>query len=386
MYPDFEAGMGVGRPYEVTDYSDASRRGFRAWLKRRFGSVAALNVALGSDFASFEQVEPPSKDIRRERLDNYWQHIDAEAAGALAVNGWVHDAAQAGRAPSWVRVYVDGVLAGRVPARFVRQDVEQARPEFGTGNVGWRYDLRYAGLPPGVHRIDVALERPGAPLAHLGARQFAVMDRQQSAPAVQPLRQPLPPMTSPDAAVAFYIDAPADGVALFYNPLVALWHDFRGQQVVDYIAHFDHLLDGTCLAGVPHRTQQIAPAEGAGWDASRFAAGQSLLPFGHVQLGINLYGEAAEGAAFFDWLARSRQNGYSVTEFHPLRALSASQLDQVLQAHRAHGAHTLSFFAYSPQAWHGTATAPLNPFALNADNPQYGSDRLYQAMREILRR
>jgi hypothetical protein len=173
---------------------------------------------------------------------------------------------------------------------------------------------------------------------------------------------------------------------VFFNPLVPLWHEFRGQQVVDYIAHFDALLDRTCLAGVPHRTQQIAPAEGAGWDASRFAAGQSLLPFGHVQLGINLYGEAAEGGAFFDWLTRSRQPGYSVTEFHPLRSLTADQLDQVLENHRVHGARTLSFFLHPRQPSHGAVTIPPNPFALDAGNPLHGSDRLYQAVREVLRR
>ena len=386
LYPDFEAGMGYNRPYVVTDYSPASRQGFQAWLKRRFGTVAALNTALGANFASFGQIEPPSKDIRRERLDNFFQHIDAEAAGTLVVNGWAYDAArQPGDAP-WVRVYLDGELAGRVPAGFVRQDVGQARPEFGTDRVGWRYDLRHAGLPTGVHRIDVALERPNGQLVLIGTRHFAAMDRQQSAPAPLPMRQPLPPMTAPGASVAFSLDAPADGISVFYNPLVPLWHDFRGQQVVDYIAHFDALLDRTCLAGVPHRTQQIAPAEGAGWDASRFAAGASLLPFGHVGLGINLYGEAAEGGDFFNWLARSRQPGYSVTEFHPLRALNADQLDRVLESHRAHGARTLSFFLHPHQASQGPVTTIPNPFALDPANPQHGSDRLYQSMREVLRR
>ncbi|MDR2154478.1 MAG: beta-galactosidase [Burkholderiaceae bacterium] len=386
LYPDFEAGMGYDRPYVVTDYSDASLRGFRAWLLARFGNVGALNAALDTQFTSFEQVEPPSGDIRRQRLDHFWQHIDAQAAGMLAVGGWVHDAERAAGDSPWVRIYLDGQFAGRVSARFARQDVSQARPDLGTDRVGWRYDLRHAGLPSGVHRIDAALERPGGGLVHLGTRRFAAVDRQQNTPAPLPLRQPLPPMGTPDARVAFSIDAPADGLAVFYNPLVPLWHEYRGQQVVDYIAHFDALLDRTCLAHVPHRTQQIAPAEGAGWDASRFAAGQSLLPFGHVQLGVNLYGEAAEGGAFFDWLARSRLPGYSVTEFHPLRPLATDQLARVLESHRAHGARTLSFFLHPHQPSHGQISAAPNPFALDADNPQHGSDRLYQAMREVLRR
>jgi hypothetical protein len=384
LYPDFQAGMGYGRPYVVTDYSDASQRGFRAWLQRRFGSVAALNAALGASFASFDQLEPPSRDIRRQPLDHFWQHIDAEAGGTLAVGGWAYDAARAAGEPAWVRIYLDGEPVGRVPAHFVRQDVGQARPEFGTDRVGWRHDLRHASLARGVHRIDVALERADGTLVSMGTRHFAAMDRQQSAPPPLPLRQPLPPMQPPGAGVAFYIDAPTDGVAVFYNPLVPLWHEFRGQQVVDYIAHFDALLDRSCLAGVPHRTQQIAPAEGAGWDASRFAAGASLLPFGDVGLGINLYGEATYGDGLFDWLARTRQRGYSVTEFHPLRALDATELARVLQRHRAHGARSLSFFLHPHQASHGATGAAPNPFAFDPANPQHGSDRLYQSMRQVL--
>ena len=81
LYPDFEAGMGHQRPYVLTDYSPASRVGFRQWLRQRFrGDVAALNAYLGASFASFDQLEPPSRDIRRERLDHFWQHLDDAAA------------------------------------------------------------------------------------------------------------------------------------------------------------------------------------------------------------------------------------------------------------------------------------------------------------------
>ena len=386
LYPDFEAGMGFGTPYVVTDYSEASRRGFRAWLKERFVSVAALNAALGAQFTSFDQIEPPSKDIRHERLDHFFQHIDAQAAGTLAVGGWLHDAARAKGDAPWVRVYLDGELVGRVQAHHVRQDVGQARPEFGTDKVGWRFDLRHADLPRGNHRLDVALEGTDGRLQHIAMRRFNAMDRQQSPPQPVPLRQPLPSFAPPAASVASATDAPVDGVAVFYNPLVPLWHEFRGDQVLAYLAHFDELLDRTCLGDVPHRTQQIAPAEGAGWDASRFAAGRSLLPFGHVGLGINLYGEAAYDPGFFDWLARSRQPGYSVTEFHPLRAMGPAELDRVLEQHRTHGARTLSFFLHPHQASHGPVPdkAP-NPFAFDPANPQHGSDQLYRSMQQVLK-
>ncbi|MDR0275794.1 MAG: hypothetical protein LBI48_10765 [Burkholderiaceae bacterium] len=381
LYPDYETGMGYGWPYVLTDYSAASRQGFAEDLRRRFGSVQALNAWLGSDFTDFAQAAPPSKDPRREPLDNDWQHLDATAAGAVPVSGWVHDGAQPPSAATWVRVYLNGRLAARVPAHSVRQDVAQALPNLGTANVGWRYDLRYSGLPPGRHRIDVALERAAAHLIHLGTRHFTVMERQSSAPpADQPMRQPLPPMALPDAGVAFWIDAPQENQVLRYNPLVPLWHAFREQQVVNYLEHFDHVLDQSCLADVPRNTQQIYPAEQAGWDESRFASAQSLLPFGHMGLGINLYGEATYDDSFFDWLARSRQPDYSITEFHPLRVMSASELRQTLERHRARGARRLSFFLHPPDA----GGHMDNPFAFDPANPAYGSDQLYRAMREVL--
>jgi hypothetical protein len=64
LYPDYTAGMGYGRPYVLTDYSAQSRQGFTNFLRRRFGSVQALNAYLGSDFADFEQVAPPPKNPR----------------------------------------------------------------------------------------------------------------------------------------------------------------------------------------------------------------------------------------------------------------------------------------------------------------------------------
>ena len=70
LYPDFEAGMGAGSDYVITDYSAASRQGFSRWLARRFaGDIGALNAWLGgAPFASFDDVQPPSRDIRRQPL------------------------------------------------------------------------------------------------------------------------------------------------------------------------------------------------------------------------------------------------------------------------------------------------------------------------------
>ncbi len=70
-----------------------------------------------------------------------------------------------------------------------------------------------------------------------------------------------------------------------------------------------------------------------------------------------------------------------MTEFHPLRGLSAAELGAVFEEHRRHGARTLSFFLH-PVA---PGEAPANPFAFDPNNPRFGSDRLYAATQALLR-
>ena len=42
------------------DYSENAKTAFRAFLKDTYGTVDALNAALGTDYASFDEVQPPS--------------------------------------------------------------------------------------------------------------------------------------------------------------------------------------------------------------------------------------------------------------------------------------------------------------------------------------
>ncbi|KPK58138.1 MAG: hypothetical protein AMK73_09460, partial [Planctomycetes bacterium SM23_32] len=43
----------------IFDYSPPALRRFRVWLRERYGDVAALNAAWGTDYESFDAVEPP---------------------------------------------------------------------------------------------------------------------------------------------------------------------------------------------------------------------------------------------------------------------------------------------------------------------------------------
>jgi len=383
LFPNFESGMGFAPPYIVSDYSAASKAGFRAFLLERFSTIGVLNEHLGAEFSSFDEIDPPSKDIRTEPLRNFWEHIDSFAHGVLPINGWAH--ARGHAAPTRIRIYLNGEMVGRVAASLGRQDVLSAHPEFGTADVGWRFNLKFPGLPHGLHRIDVLAENEAGGLVKLGTRQFAYVDRKQS--AAQPVPAvALPDTVAADASLAASIDAPANLTPVFFNPLVPLWHEFRGRQLVRYLAFIASRLNGSCLAGVDSYVHQIAPFTNPSWDSTKYAVEASLRPSERLRLGISLYGESTYGDSFFDWYRRdSEQTQYGITEFHPLRAMDADELRRTFDRHRAHGARFLSFFV------DGTPRRPVPAeqsvfvyTVFSPDIPAFGSDRLFAAVRVLM--
>ena len=383
LFPDFEAGMGFAPPYRVTDYSPHSVLGFRQFLQQEFPSIEQLNRVLGADYISFEEVQPPSRDIRSEPLQRFTEHIDSFAHGILPIAGWAYVDQAEGAAPPWVHVYRNGTFVGKTPANQGRQDVLAARPAFGNANTGWRLDMDFRRLPTGLHRIDVFLERKPGKLVPMGTRHIALMDRQQTTP--QPLPQKHLPTSAPaDVRLQAHIDLPADQSAYYYNPLVPLWHAFRGQQVVEYLKFFDGVVNQSCLAGTPRYTHQIIPFTNPSWDANKFAIQASLKPMGAIRLGVSLYGDAAYGTSFPRWYGSTGHQGYGVTEFHPLKAMDAPAMRRILAQHAARGAEFLSFFL-EPR-WQGQLVARgHNIFSFDPENKHFNSNYLHSSIENIMK-
>jgi hypothetical protein len=379
FHADFEGGMGVAGPYVVSDYSAASVDGFRAFLRQRFGAIDALNREVGERFTSFDEVEPPGMPGGAARPG---RHIDSAAHGRLPLAGWAFDTQRADSGPVWVRIYRNGAQIARVPAAFGRQDVLQAMPAIGTADVGWRFDMDFTGLAPGEYRLDFVAERSAGALASLGTRRIVVAGTSPNLPA--PAAGQPPPLNNADGLQGS-VDHPADSARVIYNPLAPLWHEFRGQQVVAYLGVFERLVRASCLAEVPLYAHQIAPFVNPGWDATKFAVDASLRQPGGLGLGISLYGEATYGTSFFDWLGTTTHRRYGVTEFHPLRAMSADELASTVERHRSQGAVFVSFFL-DARPMESRDPALGNAFSFDPGNPLFGSDKLYEATRELLRR
>ena len=378
-FPGFEVGMGFDGRYRVSDYSNASVLAFRGFLRKRFRDISDLNLALGgSAFTDFEFVSPPSKDIRHDAMQDFSEHIDSYAAGQMPVEGWL---APDPHLTGWVQIFADGVLVGRTRASLGRQDVLSALPDIGTADVGWRYDLDFRQMATGVHQIAVFAEKVNRGFVSMGLREIKIQRRNGSDVFVS--TNALPKVDVIQTRGSF--DQPKDKATYFHNPLVELWTEFRRQQVVDYLTYLEQPLQATCLGTVPKYVHQLFPYPNSSWDASKYAVDASLRSVGDMQLGVSLYGEATYGDSFFSWKRDNRRGGYGVTEFHPLRAMDASELQSVLQRHQQNGARFISFFM------EGTGSEPLkdtklvkNFMSFDALNQQFGSDALYSSMHQLM--
>ncbi|MDA8453503.1 hypothetical protein M4R22_01890 [Acidovorax sp. GBBC 3334] len=381
LFPNFQAGMGFDGLYRVTDYGPASVAGFREYLRAAFKRIDQFNRVVGADYASFDEVMPPSRDIRTEPLRRFTEHIDGFAHGTLPISGWAYVPKSKTGQPPRIHVYRNGEPIGETAVHWGRQDVLAAKPEFGDANTGWRMDLDFRQLPAGLHRLDVFLETAPGKLTHLGQRDIAIMDRQQTTPRLLPQR-PLPAAT-PDATVQAHIDFPQPASSYYFNPLVPLWHAFRGQQVIDYLRYFDGVVEKSCLSDVPRYTHQIIPFTNPSWDANKFAIEGSLRPLKGIRLGVSLYGEPTYGQSYFDWLSGRGASRYGITEFHPLKPMDAAEVQRVMEAHARHGAEFLSFFL-EPR-WNGhLVPRGHNIFSFDPDNALFASDQLYRSTQEAL--
>lgn len=383
MFPDFQAGMGYSRDYVISDYSQHSVDGFRQFLLARFQTIENLNRALGSSYVNFTGIVPPQKNIRTERLNHYWEHIDAYAHGSLPISGWVAKKPGAPAGRDWVHIYDNGTFLSRVPAAFGRQDVLTAHPELLSADVGWQYNFNYVDAQPGLHTIDLFLETEGQPLQRLGSRKIAIMEKSQATPATLPAKK-LPEAAPPKSDIVFQVDSPSDWSSYYYNPLVPLWHEFRKTQVTKYIEHFGSIAKSKCLPAKSIYSHQILPFVNPGWDETRFAVGRDLAVPASVQLGVSLYGEASYGTSFFDWFQSTRRPSYGITEFHPLKGMSSVELKKTFDQHYQNGTKFLSFFVESVDLDDDPTSVP-NQFSFDRRNNNAGSSVLFKSTLEILK-
>jgi hypothetical protein len=385
LYGNFVAGPGYNAGFDVTDYAPLSVAGFRKYLAAKFGAVAALNRMAGSSFISFDTIEPPSKDIKHDRLDNFFQHIDPYAAGIVPVQGWAYD--PAGK-PVRIAIYLDGKPRGEVTANLNRLDVPQADPTIATPNVGWRYNLDYRAEQPGVHTLEVFLVAPGKRLVRLTRRGLTVVARDQRPSLPLPALDVDADSADHAGAVRSYVDGPAPLTPLFYNPLAELWLQYRNIQVADYIKSFADIADNSCLPQGTVFSHQLLPELNSTWDPDLMAVNASQLPNSDYNQGTTLYGGAVWGQAFFAFEKAEGWPKYAVSEMHPRFTLSLADMETAFEAHRQAGAVFVApyFMTIVPERIRKTQIGALQELTVSPDNHHLGSDVFYQAIKDVMQR
>lgn len=381
FFPNFMNGMGYSTgDYQITNYSSRSIAQFQHWLKEKYGNLTEFNAQLSSQFKTFSDVLPPSKNIKREPLQHFFEHIDAHAHGEIPFFGWAFDQ----QANDFnIHIFLNGDFLAAAKSGLTRLDVAQAIEGLEDSNVGYRHKLDYRNLPTGIHHVDVRYVSETASVS-LATYELAVMDRQQSRPTrLRQHSRAVDRGNIPDS-FRYWADYPPPSPAVFYNPLARLWLEFRSWQVTSDIERYAKLVKDSCLDDERVFSHQIGAGFKASWDPVLLASEASLEPNSHYNLGINLYGGIIHGNYFFNWLAENGHVRYGIPEMHPMTAQDPALLVSALRRHHRHGAVFMSPYFLSVQPARFGSDPEHDRFKIEPTNTEYGSNQLYKALQLLM--
>jgi hypothetical protein len=388
MFPDFEGGMGRYQSVRFTDYSEASVAGFRAWLKGKYATPAALQAATGVAVRSFDEVAAPGQDLLAPGAKGHRsRHFDAHADGRVPVSGWLWDAQ---RQVSALELQVDGRPVAALPVDFNRLDVYRAIEGVDDPSIGFRHELDVSAWPPGRYAVQVVARTAAGP-QEVARRLLEVVDGPQRAGLWASLTAHRGKFAAHPAlalaGVRASLDLPqAATLRVLYNPLAREWNAYRASQVNDYLARFHAIALAAGLPADRLYSHQIVPRVNSSWNPQFFAVDASLdgkLPW---KTGFNVYGGATGGGWVERFVKDAGLRDYGLPEFHPQQWKRPDAAARALALHRRLGARFISPYYLSVVAdREAPPTAAVKRLEIRANNPLDGSDQLYRAIREAAR-
>lgn len=383
LFPNFTGGPSFNIPaYDATDYSPVATQGFRAWLKQKYVSIFMLNNDLAAQFTSFEEINPPSKDIHTEQLTTYFDHIDTYAAGTVPIYGWLNDTK--GRDLN-VTVYLDGKQIGVARTGLSRTDVTDVLPTINDPNLGFRFNLDYRNLAYGIHTLELLVSANGAAPLRLTKRNLVLVSRQQDTPPQIPYVDIKAQDISTDTSLSGNLDGPVSWASAFYNPMAQLWLEYRNQMVRDYIEQFGAIVTKSCIPEEKVFSYQITPSLVGSWNGDLLAADASKQLSAHYNQGTTLYGGGTFGNALLAMKNELGWGRYSVSEMHPVVKLEASQYLAMFDMHRTAGATFVAPYYMSIVPDRLPAGGGLDQFRIAPDNPRNGSDTYWQSIKDVMK-
>ena len=385
MYPDFENGMGNYQGIQVTDYSPSSVAGFRQWLRSKYAGIEQFNRQNGFNYASFDAVTAPARDIRKERLGSFGEHYDTFADGTLPIAGWLWDP---NRVIDQLDLFVDGQRAGPVMRELNRLDVYRAVAEITTPNTGFRHDLDFRTLAPGRHLAQVVALSGGA-RHKLAEVEFVVVARDQR-PVGTSTPKGLAGLKDAKSlsGVRSWLDLPRPLQDLYYNPLAREWNVYRESQVYGFLKAFH---ERALRAGLPQGklySHQIVPSVNGSWNPQLFAVDPTLNGSAPWKQGLNMYGGAVDSAWLRSFMGQRKISDYGAPEFHPQQWKREGAALAALQSHFNADARFISpmYFSIVPAKFKQRAENGVNRMEIDPHNAKDGSDQFYRAIVEFAKR
>ena len=369
---------------QMTDYSPASIRDFRRWLRSRHTDVRRLNERFGTRFASWDEVDAPGTDLRRDSTAPLWMHMDSYADGHLPVFGWAELPANCA-----LQVYLDGAPVGQADYGLSRLDVYEAVDWLADSGVGFRFDIDYRRLSPGPHHIHVVREADSGQRWLIGHRVVFTGQLAGSAeanvnfPGLDDL-----PAACDDRGSFAWLDHPPESLSLIFNPYAAEWQAFRESQVEALLMKFAQIAVEAGLDPRKLYSHQIMPQFEGSWNRLAFALPPDGLAKDLLTPGIDLYG----GTTLYPGIAKFvAGKSYAVPEFHPRmgKLISKDVFRRSLEYHRDLGADFLCPYFMALRRQHGAPTDLVNPLdalLIHPLNPALGSLFFYSALVEFLNR
>ena len=372
-FPNFFNGMGYNTDYKITDYSKKSTHKFHDYLIHKYNTIDQLNKKYNAAFLDFSDIRLPSKDIKKEKLNSFFEHLDKNATGKLAITGWLVSK------NSKVRIYLNGKLHGYAVTELNRMDVYQVKPEVKTAALGYRYYLDFKNLQSGVYNIDVVLDSKNV-LTKMTTLELSVMDREQSTPPNFSKKVPF----KQEKEIQFWNDTPKNKEAVYYNPLAEDFIKFNNEQVKAEIEKYSKLIGSYCINKDKIYSHQISPMLVSDWDESKFAVTTSLKPNDHYNLGLNTYGAGFYSNSFFNWVSENGFTKYGIPEAHPM-INNQKLIYETLLKHNKMGATFIAPYFIRIQPDNYGLDIEHEKFRVASDNDNYGSSSYFRALNEIFK-
>ena len=359
LFPNFSSGTGEYDSYLITDYSDQSITEFQDWLSQHY-NLQDLNSLFGSNFSSWQEVLPPSKNISVTG-GKVWEHIDSYAHGQIPIYGWIN-----GLEGKTIDVYLDGILLGQAVYGLNRMDVYQTKESIHNPNVGFRYNIDYRNISVGEHLIEVKI---GYDL--FGSKKLFIAKDSESLTKTFSAD-----ITEKQMQFLGNLDGP-ESYQVLYNPLAEIWQEFRSHQVTNYLKKANSILVEAGISQNKIYSHQVLASLNGGWNETLFASDTSLASTVSYNLGVNLYGGLTNNLLVDNLVSEKR---FGSPEFNPQTFKTPDYFKQAIM----HQYEACSDFI-SPYFFGIIVTEDFEHEKMNilGENNDMGAKYFYQAIKQM---